>query len=396
MKKITFWLLALFTCVQIQAQVNLYSFAQSNQTYSEITGGTVLATATNEQTPVSLKWTLPAATIPFNFNFNGIDYTGCTIYSNGFLTFGTTEALATATTPISATTAYSGAISAWTGSSCGVHIPGLITSEASWKVEGTAPNREFVIQFKDWRSVFATSVTDVAFVNFQIRLAETTNQIKIVYGPNGYKIGSAAYTGTRQIGIRGAANTDYKNRTNSTTQMFTTSAAGTLNSVTQAINTSVATPGMPTNGLVYTYTPPVACTGAPVAGTVTPAVQNLCASTTPAALTLTGNSEGFTGLTFQWETSADNTTWANATGTSATTMVYSPPSFAGTATVYYRCKITCTGSTLFSYSNVVTVNPAAAPVGQATGLNFPTATITQTGFIANWTNSDGNLLCMRN
>ena len=390
MKKITFWLLALFTCVQAQAQVNLYSFAQSNQTYSEITGGTVLATATNEQTPVSVKWTLPATTIPFNFNFNGIDYTSCTIYSNGFLTFGTTEALATATTPISATTAYSGAISAWTGSSCGVHIPGLITSEASWKVEGTAPNREFVIQFKDWRSVFATSVLDVAFVNFQIRLAETTNQIKIVYGPNGYKIGSAAYTGTRQIGIRGAANTDYKNRTNSTTQMFTTSAAGTLNSVTQAINTSVATPGMPTNGLVYTYTPPVACTGAPVAGTVTPAVQNLCASTTPAALTLTGNSEGFTGLTFQWETSADSATWANATGTSATTVVYSPPSFAGTAIVYYRCKITCTGSTLFSYSNVVTVNPAAAPVGQATGLNFPTATITQTGFIANWTNSDGN------
>ena len=84
MKKITFWLLALFTCLQIQAQVSLYSFAQSSQTYSEITGGTVLATATNEQTPVSLKWTLPASTIPFNFNFNGTNYTGCTIYSNGF------------------------------------------------------------------------------------------------------------------------------------------------------------------------------------------------------------------------------------------------------------------------------------------------------------------------
>ena len=388
MKKITFLLLALFLCVQVQAQVNLYSFAQSNQTYSEITGGTVLATATNEQTPVSLKWTLPASTIPFNFNFNGIDYTGCTIYSNGFLTFGTTEAAETATNPISATTAYSGAISAWTGSSCGVHIPGLITSEASWKVVGTAPNREFVIQFKDWRSVFATSVTDVAFVNFQIRLAETTNQIKIVYGPNGYKIGSAAYTGTRQIGLRGAANTDYKNRTNSTTQLFTASTAGTSNSVTQAINTSVATPGMPTNGLVYTYTPPVACTGTPVAGTVAPAVQNLCASSTPAVLTLTGNSEGFTGLTFQWETSTDNATWTNATGTSATTMVYSPPSFAGTASVYYRCKITCTGSALFSYSNVASVNPAAAPVGQATGLNF--TNIAQLGFTANWTNSDGN------
>jgi hypothetical protein len=364
MKKITFWLLALFTCVQIQAQVSLYSFAQSSQTYSEITGGTVLATATNEQTPVSLKWTLPASTIPFNFNYNGIDNTGCTIYSNGFLTFGTTEALATATNPISATTAYTGAISAWTGSSCGVHIPGLITSEASWKVVGTAPNREFVIQFKDWRSVFATSVTDVAFVNFQIRLVETTNQIKIVYGPNGYKIGSATYTGTRQIGIRGATNADYKNRTNSTTQMFTASVEGTSNSVTQSINTSVATPGMPTNGLVYTYTPPVACTGTPLATTVLPANQNLNTTQASVPLVIQQYAEGISGLTYQWEQSTDaGTTWANVTtGTGGTTRIFTPAAFLGT-NISYRAKVTCTASSLFAYSSISTItNCSGIPI----------------------------------
>jgi len=364
MKKITFLLLALFLCVQVQAQVNLYSFTQSNQTYSEITGGTVLATATNEQTPVSLKWTLPASTIPFNFNFNGIDYTGCTIYSNGFLTFGTTEAAETAINPISATTTYSGAISAWTGSSCGVHIPGLITSEASWKVVGTAPNREFVIQFKDWRSVFATSVTDVAFVNFQIRLAETTNQIKIVYGPNGYKIGSAAYTGTRQIGIRGAANTDYKNRTNSTTQLFTASTAGTSNSVTQAINTSVATPGMPTNGLVYTYTPPVACAGTPLVTTVLPANQNLNITQASAPLVIQQYADGISGLTYQWEQSTDGgTTWANVTtGTGGTTRIFTPVAFLGT-NISYRAKVTCTASSLFEYSSISTItNCSGIPI----------------------------------
>jgi hypothetical protein len=364
MKKITFLLLALFLCLQVQAQVNLYSFAQSNQTYSEITGGTVLATATNEQTPVSLKWTLPASTIPFNFNFNGIDYTGCTIYSNGFLTFGTTEASATSTTPLSESTAYSGAISAWTGSSCGVHIPGLITSEASWKVVGTAPNREFVIQFKDWRSVFATSVTDVAFVNFQIRLAETTNQIKIVYGSNGYKIGSAAYTGTRQIGIRGAANTDYKNRTNSTTQLFTASTAGTSNSVTQAINTSVATPGMPTNGLVYTYTPPVACAGTPLVTTVLPANQNLNITQASAPLVIQQYADGISGLTYQWEQSTDGgTTWANVTtGTGGTTRIFTPVAFLGT-NISYRAKVTCTASSLFEYSSISTItNCSGIPI----------------------------------
>ena len=388
MKKITFWLLALFMCVQVQAQVSLYSFAQSNETYSEITGGTVLGTATTTTSFDSQNWTIPAASIPFNFNFNGVDYTGCTVNGNGFITFGATAPGTTVSTPISSTTAYAGAISAWGGDLCGGFIASLITSETRWEVVGTAPNREFVIQFKNWRPTYSSSTTEVPFINFQIRLAETTNQIKIVYGSNGYAIGSAAASGTRQIGLRGAAATDFKTRTNTTTQLFTASTAGTANSSTQAYNTSVATPGMPTNGLVYTYTPPVACTGTPVAGTVAPAVQNLCTGGTPAALTLTGNSEGFTGLTFQWETSADNTTWANATGASATTMVYSPPAFAGPTAVYYRCKITCTGSTLFSFSNVVAVNPAGAPVGQATGLNF--TAINYFGFTANWTNSDGN------
>jgi hypothetical protein len=390
MKKITFWLFTLFTCVQIQAQVNLYSFAQSNQTYSEITGGTILGTSSATSAFDSQIWNIANTTIPFNFNFNGTDYTGCNVSSNGFITFGTTAPLGTTTTPLSSTTstAYAGAISAWGANTSGVFVASLITGEVRYEVVGTAPNREFVIQYKNWRPNSSTSIFEIPFMNFQIRLAETTNQIKMVYGSNGYAIGSTAISGTAQIGLRGAAVTDFKTRTNTSTQLFTASTNGTANSSTQAYNTSVATPGMPANGLVYTFTPPVACTGAPVAGTVTPAVQNLCASTTPTALTLTGNSEGFTGLTFQWETSADNTTWANATGTSATTMVYAAPSFAGTATVFYRCKITCTGSTLFSYSNVVTVNPAAAPVGQATGLNF--TNITHLGFTANWTNSDGN------
>ena len=388
MKKITFWIFALFACLQIQAQVSLYSFSQSSGTYTEITGGTVLGTATTTTSFDSQNWTIPTSSIPFNFNYNGVDYTGCTVNGNGFITFGTTAPTASSGSPISATTAYAGAISAWGGDLCGVFIAGLITSETRWEVLGTAPNREFVIQFKNWRPTYSSSATEVPFMNFQIRLAETTNQIKIVYGSNGYAIGSAAASGTRQIGLRGAAATDFKTRLNTTTQLFTASTAGTANTSSQAYNTSVATPGMPTNGLVYTYSPPVPCSGTPVAGTVSPAVQNLCANTTPAALTLVGNSEGFTGLTFQWETSTDNVTWANATGVSATTMVYSPPSFVGPGIVYYRCKITCTGSTLFSFSNVVTINPAAAPVGQATGLNF--TNISYTGFTANWTNSDGN------
>jgi len=378
----------LFACIQVQAQVNLYSFTQSNETYTEITGGTVLGTATTTTSFDAQNWTLPAASIPFNFNFNGVDYTGCTINSNGFISFGATLPPAGQSSPISAATAYAGAISAWGGDLCGVFISGLIASEARWEIVGTAPNREFVVQFKNWRPTYTSSVTDVPYINFQIRLVETTNQIKFVYGSNGYVAGSAGTSGTRQIGLRGATATDFKTRINSTTQLFTASTTGSANTSAQSFNTAVATPGMPTNGLVYIYTPPVACTGTPVAGTVAPLDQNLCVGSTPAALTLTGNSEGFTGITFQWETSTDNVVWTNATGASATTMVYSPPAFTGPTSVYYRCKITCATSTLFSYSNAVAINPAGNPVGQATNLNF--TNISYFGFTANWTNSDGN------
>ena len=101
MKKITFWLFTLFACVQIQAQVSLYTFAQGNATYSEITGGTVLGTATTTTSFDSQNWTIPAASIPFNFNFNGVDYTGCTVNGNGFITFGATQPGTTVSTPIS-------------------------------------------------------------------------------------------------------------------------------------------------------------------------------------------------------------------------------------------------------------------------------------------------------
>ncbi len=388
MKKITLWLFVLFACVQIHAQVSLYTFAQSNATYTEITGGTVLGTSTTATSFDSQVWNIANSSIPFNFTFNGIAYTGLNVNSNGYITFGTTAPSAFTSTPISSTTAYAGAVSAWGGDLCGVFISNVITGEVRWEVVGTAPNREFVIQFKNWRPTYSSSVLEVPFMNFQIRLVETTNQIKMVYGSNGYAVGTAAASGTRQIGLRGAANTDFKTRTNTETQFFTASVAGTANSSAQNYNTAVTTPGMPTNGLVYTWSPPVACTGTPVAGTVAPVLQNVCTGGTPAALTLTGNSEGFTGLTFQWETSTDNSTWTNATGASATTTVYAPPVFAGPGIVYYRCKITCTGSALFSYSNVVTVNPAANPTAQATNLNF--TNIGYLGFTANWTNADGN------
>ena len=68
--------------------------------------------------------------------------------------------------------------------------------------------------------------------------------------------GTTTYSSTAQIGLRGANNADYNNRLNATTLAFGSSTAGTANNSSQAFNTPAATPGMPANGLTYTWTPP--------------------------------------------------------------------------------------------------------------------------------------------
>lgn len=362
MKKITWILLFFLSCFSFgYAQVSAYSFAQTNDTYTEITGGTVLGTSTTTTSFDSQVWAIADGSIPFNFNFNGGNYTGCNVNSNGFITFGTTAPSSTLTSPISSTAAYNGAVSAWAGDLCGVYVAGLITGETRWEVVGTAPNREFVVQFKNWRPTYSSSSTNIPFMNFQIRLIETSNVVKIVYGSNGYAIGSTSSSGSRQIGLRGTTNADYNNRLNSSSVLFTASTAGTANSSTQAYNTTVATPGMPSNGLTYTWTPPTLCTGTPVAGTSAPASQTLVTGQASVALTITGQTTGVSGLTYQWEESTDGgSNWANAVGgTGATTLSYTPPVYAGTP-IQYRLKITCTASGLFGYSSVASLVSCAA------------------------------------
>lgn len=366
MKKITFWLLALFTCVQIQAQVSLYSFAQSNETYSEITGGTILGTSTATSTFDSQVWNIADATIPFSFNFNGTAYSGCNVSSNGFITFGVTAPLTTTTTPISTTTAYAGAISAWGTNTSGVFVASLITGEVRYEVVGSAPNRELVIQYKNWRPNSSTSTVEIPFMNFQIRLAETTNIIKLVYGTSGYAIGSTNVFVYPQIGLRGLTTADYKNRTNTSTQLFGASTNGTASSSTQTGTTGASntTPGMPVSGLTYTYTPPVACTGTPLVTTVLPANQNLNTSQASVPLVIQQYAEGISGFTYQWEQSIDaGTTWANVTtGTGGTTRIFTPVAFLGT-NISYRAKVTCTASSLFEYSSISTItNCSGIPI----------------------------------
>ena len=132
-----------------------------------------------------------------------------------------------------------------------------------------------------------------------------------------------------------------------------------------------------------------ACSGTPVAGTASPALQNICPGSTPAALSLTGSTTGVTGITYQWEQSTDGgSNYINvSTGTGATTATYTPATFGGTS-VIYRCKVTCSNGGAFDYSSASTVAPPATPTSQVS--NALTTGVGYAGLTTSWTNGNGN------
>ncbi|MEJ5103592.1 Ig-like domain-containing protein [Chryseobacterium sp. MYb328] len=238
------------------AQVSAYSFAQETGTYTPITG-TILEAATDNTSTTNLNSNVYPVTLPFNFIFNGTSYSSLNVSTNGFITFGTTAPSATNTSPLSTAAAYDGVISVFGRDLSSVFDVNGVTGDISWITTGSAPNREIVIQWKDFRPNSSISATAAYTFGFQARLKETSNVVQMVYNSGSYLAGSTNVTGTAQIGLRGASIIDFNNRLNATTLEFVNSTAGTANNSSQAFNVNNSVPGMPAAGLTYTWTPPI-------------------------------------------------------------------------------------------------------------------------------------------
>lgn len=238
--------------------VSGYTFNQSSGTYTEITGGTLHGTGSIDDTNYN------AVSIGFTFSYNGADYTQLGINANGFVRFGGTAFLSSCSfTPISSsdTTNCKDLVSA-----LGMDLQGNpTTGELRSETIGTAPNRVFVVQWKDFRYYGASSES----FNFQIRLYETTNKIEVVYG----SFTKNAIGRTPQVGIKGASNADYSNRTGSD---WAASTAGGTNTATMTLNNSGAAPA---SGQTYEWTVPsgppgCANIGAPADGATDISIYN--------------------------------------------------------------------------------------------------------------------------
>jgi len=213
-------------------RVKDYCFNQSTGSYTSITAGTVITAADDNVT---------LATIGFTFNFNGVNYTSCAISTNGFITFGGTNPASTLFTPISGTTAYGGAISA-----IGADLTnsGATSPEMRCQNLGSSPNRRFIVQWKNWRRKSGiTALADV--LNFQIILHEGTNKVDIIYGSTT----TASTSVTVQVGLRGASNGDFNNR--STTTNWSSTTAGSTNASSCTTTSTIR----PSAGLTFSYMP---------------------------------------------------------------------------------------------------------------------------------------------
>lgn len=230
------------------AQVSNYIFNQSSGTYSEISGGTVHGTTTNDDNRFE------AINIGFTFKFNNVDYTQLSINTNGFIQMGATVfqtsnyAVSSSSTP--------NAIAVLSRD-----LKGKTTgSELMSILEGSAPNRIFTIQWKNYKFYGAADAD--CNLNFKIRLHETSNKIELIYG-------SFVQSSTEkacEVGIKGSANTDFNNR--STTNNWNATVAGTSNSATCTVNSTVK----PSSGLTFSWQP--AGVEPPASATVISPVNN--------------------------------------------------------------------------------------------------------------------------
>lgn len=364
-------------------QVSSYSFSQSTGTYTAITGGTVFSSTVATTFDSEVWGNLP---IGFTFNYNGTDYSAFGINANGWISMGATTpvssstALSSGTTNnvisaasrdlygrqfITATTATTPTVTMTAGSLLGVTVgdamsgngiaTGAIVSAVSsptvtmslngtsagtgrnirfhngtirYETIGTAPNRQLVVQWSKFSRYATTAPSD--FMNFQIILNETTNNINIVYD---FPYVNTA--GTHQVGLRGASSADFNNR--STTSDWGATTSGATNSASCSVSNTL----FPASGLTFSWSPP-SCI-APTALTPSLITTNSATIGWTAAASATGG--------YEWELRTSGACGSGSPIQSGTTMTTSVnlTSLTPNTTYTYCVRSVCAGPSTSGY-----------------------------------------------
>jgi hypothetical protein len=321
------------------AQVSTgYVFSQTAGTYTPLSGAaTSVAKATSLSGIASLDDANYPVTLPFTFNYDGNNYTSMFINTNGKLWLNATAPSTTDYSPLSNTSISAGIICAL-GLDLNANYYFGDTGSIKTEVIGVSPNREFVIQWENFKP-YSTSIPTAQYYkfNFQIRLSEGSNNINVVYdfgiGTNGGALTTLPTSTSCQVGLRGPNNTfttNVNNRLIGLTDTWAASLPGTANSSICNVSSTL----LPVSGQTYTWAAPAPCSGTPTPGTIAQGSFAACENT-PFTLTLSGNTAG-PGITYQWY--FNGSAIASATSSSYT------ETYASALSGPYYCEVTCAGN----------------------------------------------------
>jgi hypothetical protein len=365
----------LFFPLGLSAQVSSYSFSESTEVYTSITGTT--STATGDEGVQN------GIAIGFPFIYGGTSYSHFGISANGFIRLGTSASVTINTGNPSwqntnfATSTNSPLIAAfWDDNNVG-------SGAIKYALSGTAPNQILEV---DWNLVNignngTASTTD--FASFKIRLHQTSNIIEIIYAPVMTSAGSLSAS----IGLSAG----------SSVYLSVTPAATSTTSSSTADNGISATTNLV--GKKYVFSPPLPCAA--------PTAQ-------PTALVLTPTSATTINGTFTAASpTADRYLVVRTTGAVATSPVNGTAYTAGATalggTIVYAGSATTFASTglagntnytyyVFSYNSQCTGGPvyftssplsAIATTCPAVPTTVTTSAITLNSFTLTWASSLG-------
>ncbi|MDP4263282.1 MAG: choice-of-anchor J domain-containing protein [Bacteroidota bacterium] len=340
MRKIYFLLFTLFSFLAFKqntsAQLaNTYIYISSTgATLDPMTGATTIVTAGVDDAPSAIQ------NIGFTFNYEGVPYTQFSASPDGFIKLGAPAAVAQFGNAITSTTNIPKLFPFWDDLATGTG------GSVSFVVTGSAPNRILVVQ---WFVTVPRNTVGAANSTMQAWLYETSGTIEFRYGAGVGPSSSAS------IGINGAVATNF----------ISITTPGNASSTTTANNSNTAWPG---SGTMYTFFPPPPCVPGSLAGGTTQGPVGISCPGVSFTLSVTGASFG-TGLTYQWESSPDGSTWTNVGGATGQTLTTSV-----TVNTYFRRKMTCSGTDAWSTSLLVTVSaPVPLPVNE--GFNTSGTTV---------------------
>ncbi|HLP56873.1 MAG TPA: T9SS type A sorting domain-containing protein [Fluviicola sp.] len=331
MKKALLVLLAIANIGYSSAQFS-YSFTATTGTY---TANATPTTLINSGVDDNISASTP---IGFNFVFGCTTYTTFTASSNGWIGLGGAAFYSEAFNSLSTTFDRPKIAPLWDDLATGS------AGNVNYKLTGTAPNRILTVEWKEMEWRYTASVWALSF---QCKLYETSNRIEFIYTRNG---NATANTDTpdASIGLSGAGAGEFYslNGTGGSPTASNVTETSTLNS-------------KPANGQIYGWdNTSVMCSGTPTGGTSSASPASTSCATLTTTLTGAGMSTGC-GLSYQWQSSPNNSTWTNIAGATSATYVAT-----NSANTYYRLVTTCSNSglsangasTLVSFTGTTPVN----------------------------------------